>query len=76
MLEKYGTVTQATDDNKMRRMRIACRIRKATDFFLRTNKPHCSSKQWTCDKYSKSIKIYSIVLVLVSNRIAINTIKV
>jgi len=75
MLEKYGTVTQATDDNIIRGTHIACRIRKTTDYFLRTIKPHCSSEQWTYYKYSKSITIYSIVLVLTSNRIAINPVK-
>jgi hypothetical protein len=33
MLKKCGTVTQATDDNTIRRMCIACWIRNATDFF-------------------------------------------
>ena len=28
---KYGTAAQTTDDNKIRRMRIVCRITKATD---------------------------------------------
>jgi len=35
MLEKYGTVTKAMDDNIIRRVRIACRIRNATDIFKR-----------------------------------------
>jgi hypothetical protein len=30
-VEKYGTARQATDDNKIRRMRFACWITKATD---------------------------------------------
>jgi hypothetical protein len=30
-VEKYGTARQATDDNKIRRMRFACSITKATD---------------------------------------------
>jgi hypothetical protein len=30
-VEKYGTARQATDDNIIRRMRIACWITKATD---------------------------------------------
>jgi hypothetical protein len=30
-VEKYGTAGQATDDNIIRRMRIACCITKATD---------------------------------------------
>jgi hypothetical protein len=30
-LEKFGTARQATDDNIIRRMRLACRITKATD---------------------------------------------
>jgi hypothetical protein len=30
-VEKYGTATQATDDNIIRRMRFACWITKATD---------------------------------------------
>jgi hypothetical protein len=30
-VEKYGTAGQATDDNIIRRMRTACRIKKATD---------------------------------------------
>jgi hypothetical protein len=30
-VEKYGTARQATDDNIIRRMRIACQITKATD---------------------------------------------
>ena len=29
-MEKYGTATQATDDNIIRRMRVACWITKAT----------------------------------------------
>jgi hypothetical protein len=33
MLEKYGTATQDTDDNIIRRMSIACLIRNNTDFF-------------------------------------------
>jgi len=31
MWEKYGWTRQATDDNKIRRLRIACKITKATD---------------------------------------------
>jgi hypothetical protein len=31
MRKKYGTAGQATDDNKIRRMRFACWITKATD---------------------------------------------
>jgi hypothetical protein len=30
-VDKYGTARQATDDNIIRRMRIACWITKATD---------------------------------------------
>jgi len=30
-MEKYGTVSQVTDDDTKRRMRFACRITKATD---------------------------------------------
>ena len=30
-MEKYGTAVQATDDNIIRRMRIACWITKAAD---------------------------------------------
>jgi hypothetical protein len=30
-VEKYSTARQATDDNIIRRMRIACRITKAAD---------------------------------------------
>jgi hypothetical protein len=30
-VEKYGTARQATDDNILRRIRIACWITKATD---------------------------------------------
>jgi hypothetical protein len=30
-VEKYGTARQATDDNIIRRMRIACWVTKATD---------------------------------------------
>jgi len=30
-VEKYGTARQATDNNIIRHMRIACRITKATD---------------------------------------------
>ena len=30
-MEKYGTDGQATDENVIRRMRIACRIIKATN---------------------------------------------
>jgi len=30
-VEKYGTAGQSTDDNTRRRMRLACRISKATD---------------------------------------------
>ena len=30
-METYGTVRQATDDNIIRRMRLACRVRKATN---------------------------------------------
>jgi hypothetical protein len=30
-VEKYGRARQATDDNIIRRMRITCRITKATD---------------------------------------------
>jgi hypothetical protein len=29
--EKFGTARQATDDNKITRMRFVCRINKATD---------------------------------------------
>jgi hypothetical protein len=30
-VEKYGTARQATNDNTIRRMRVACWITKATD---------------------------------------------
>ena len=30
-MEKYGRARQATNDNITRRMRIACRVTKATD---------------------------------------------
>ena len=33
-MEKIGTARQATDDNKIRRMRFACWITKATDTHL------------------------------------------
>ena len=33
-MEKYGTARQATDDNIIRRMRVACWITKATDTHL------------------------------------------
>ena len=32
-MEKYGAVGQATDDNTIRRMRIACWTTKATDTY-------------------------------------------
>jgi len=54
IVEKYGAVTQTTDDNIIRRMRIACRIRKTTDFF----------------------KGQSNLIVVVSNELAINPVKV
>jgi hypothetical protein len=30
-MDKYGTAGQATDDNTIRRMRIACRVPKTTN---------------------------------------------
>jgi hypothetical protein len=33
-VEKYGRVRQTSDDNIIRRMRIACQINKATDSHL------------------------------------------
>ena len=74
MLEKYGTVTQTTDDNIIRRMRTACWIRNATDIFKRQSNRTVLVRNRR-HKSRQSITIYSIVLVFVSNRIAINPVK-
>jgi hypothetical protein len=49
-VEKYGRTTQATDDDIIRHMRIACWITKATDtqweYVILTAFPQ---QQWLCE---------------------------
>ena len=42
-VEKYGTARQATDDNIIRRMRIACWIKKGYEHTIRTCNTYCFS---------------------------------
>ena len=50
-MERYGTVGQATDDNIIRSMRIACLITKATDtqseYVIRKEFPR---QKWLCER--------------------------
>jgi hypothetical protein len=63
-VEKYGTARQATDDNIIRRMRIACRITKATDthseYVIRIAFPW---QQWLRERASVLRHTYTVRLV-------------
>jgi len=63
-VEKYGTARQATDDNIVRRMRVACWITKATD----THSGQVilivfAVQQWLCERASVLRHTYLAYLV-------------
>jgi hypothetical protein len=63
-VEKYGTAGQATDDNIIRRMRIACWITKDTDtqaeYVILIASPR---QQWLCERASMLRYTYTAHLV-------------
>jgi hypothetical protein len=66
--EKYGTARQATDDDTIRRMRLACRLTEATD----THSEHLiriafPRQQWLRERASILHYTYISCLVLVSH---------
>ena len=67
-MEKYGRARQATDDNRIRRMRYACRITKATDthsqYVILTAFP---LQQWLRERASILRYTYIACLLLFSN---------
>jgi hypothetical protein len=63
-MEKYGTAGQATDDNIIRRMRLACWITKATDthsqYVILIAIPQ---QQWLSERASILLNTYTTSLV-------------
>ena len=61
-MEKYGRARQATDDNKIRRMRIACWTTKTTDTEYEI---HCFSlQQWLLERALMLRYTYIVCLVV------------